>query len=599
MSTPYGDDPNRPQQPPSPPGAPYGHPAQPSPPPQQGEPNPFQRPAQAPGPYQQPGPQGPYAQPGPQGPYVQPGQPGPYASPGPYATPGPPPGSEYLGATVTPGGPAPRRSRTKIWIAAGAAVAVLAGTATAGAYVANRVGGGGAHPYDRLPSSAIAYAELDLDPSAEQKINGIRFARKFPELRSKFAEDKDPRRSLWELLSEDDADLKKIDYKTEIEPWLGERIGLAVLAPAAGQQLDSDEHVVVALQVRDEGKARTGLQRLNDVDAGDDDVFFAFSDGYAILADSQATADRAAADAGRESLADKDTFADDSEKTGDRGVSSGWVDLAAMGQAMASAAPNSVEVMRKALVGRFSYAVRFDGDDLEVVADGHAIPEADVLRGGGSMTAMRNLPRSTILAVGLTNGEAMVDRAWGRLRDTADGASGAFGGQNFDELVRDFERETGLSLPADLKVLFGRDMAFGIDEQDVAENPRLGVRATTDAARAEEVLRKLVESLDSSGSASVVTRRTPDGYVAATTESYADELSKDGSLGEDSGFKAALPDLEKADFAAYADVDKIVAAQGTSIRVDKAQIEAVDGVGITLTGDGDGETRFRIKVVTK
>ena len=76
------------------------------------------------------------------------------------------------------------------------------------------------------------------------------------------------------------ADLKSVDYDKDVKPWLGDRFGVAVLpSDQAG-----DVNVAVALQVKDEDKARAGINKLMAASGGtaqDPDV--AFRDGYALL----------------------------------------------------------------------------------------------------------------------------------------------------------------------------------------------------------------------------------------------------------------------------------------------------------------------------
>src|SRR4051794_22420618 len=71
------------------------------------------------------------------------------------------------------------RSVKRLVIGAIAAVVVLA--LAGGAFaVVKKLDGGGAQPHDVLPASVIAYARLDLDPSASQKIALFKLIRKFP-----------------------------------------------------------------------------------------------------------------------------------------------------------------------------------------------------------------------------------------------------------------------------------------------------------------------------------------------------------------------------------------------------------------------------------
>ena len=517
-----------------------------------------------------------------------------------------PPGAEYLGTTTLlaePSGVSRGRRRTA-WIAGAAAAALLVGAATASALVVGRLSGGGAHPADRLPATAMAYVEVDLDPSAGQKVGAVRFLRKFPQLRGKFAEDRDLRRSLWDVLVSDEKDLAKLDYSRDIKPWLGSRVGFAVLPPAAGAQLD-DKSVVAAVQVRDEAKARDGLHKLNQADPSDEDAAFAFLDGYAILATDQATADRAVAAARQGSLAGNDRFAGDLDNLGERGVSSGWVDLEALaGTALATSPrlrtdPDAERLLREQAKGRLAYGVRFDGDDLEVVAKGRALPHTEAMQGAATVRAITHLPASTGVAVGLANGDAYVRSAWQRVERSLAGV----GGSRVQQSIRAFEQQTGLRVPDDLGTLLGRDFALALEPAGQAP-PKVGVRAVTDGARAEDVLTKILAAAGRRGGGGAVppvtVRRTADGYVAASTAQHADALAGGGDLGEQGAFKAALPQLDAAVFAAYLDFDRVVAQLRPDGAADTREaVAAIDAVGLTVQAGGDGTAELRLKVVTR
>ncbi len=64
-------------------------------------------------------------------------------------------------------------------VGGGVAAAVLIG---AGAFAFVQLSGGGPQPHDVLPDTAVAYARIDLDPSAGQKVAALRLIRKFPDL---------------------------------------------------------------------------------------------------------------------------------------------------------------------------------------------------------------------------------------------------------------------------------------------------------------------------------------------------------------------------------------------------------------------------------
>lgn len=197
---------------------------------------------------QQPYGQQPYGQ----QPYGQPGQPGQ-------------PGAETL--QQGSGQPVPpekkKSSKKPLIVGVGALAAVaLAGGAT---WAALTLSGGGPQPSEALPGETIAYASIDLDPSAGQKVEAIRTLNKFPAFKDELGigEDDDLRKKIFEAIQEEGA-CEDVDYAEDIEPWLGER------AAMAGVQLDKGETPVPVgvVAITDEGKAEEGIKTLKECGAG-------------------------------------------------------------------------------------------------------------------------------------------------------------------------------------------------------------------------------------------------------------------------------------------------------------------------------------------
>ncbi len=81
-------------------------------------------------------------------------------------------------------------------------------------------------PPRSLPAGALAYARIDLDPAANQKLALFNIARKFTVTKDAFSGE-DPREAFFKAISTDNESFKDIDYAADIEPWLGDRIGFA------------------------------------------------------------------------------------------------------------------------------------------------------------------------------------------------------------------------------------------------------------------------------------------------------------------------------------------------------------------------------------
>jgi hypothetical protein len=283
---------------------------------------------------------------------------------------------EEIGSATVPGPPAPpqgRGGRGRGWILALVAAVLVGVVGGGGVWAASKLSGGGAQPQDVLPASAMAYVRLDLDPSAGQKLALFGIARKFSATRDSFGGD-DPRKALVTALQKDEPDLSKIDYARDVEPWLGDRVGLAVL-PADG---GGDPVGALAVQVKDEAAARAGIAKMG---LGGGKGGLAFREGYAVIAMSQKLADEYVKAA---PLSGEPRFAADLDALGEQGVLSFWMDVekvADAGWSEVAATP----VLQQIRGMRFAGALRFSGDYAEL---------AGITRGGTAVPASCPPPRS-------------------------------------------------------------------------------------------------------------------------------------------------------------------------------------------------------------
>src|SRR5690606_8647097 len=108
------------------------------------------------------------------------------------------------------------------------------------------------------------------------------------------------------------------DFARDVEPWLGSRLGIALLPPVQGSK---DGVPVVAVQVTDEEAARAGIAKL----MKDEKYGLAFRDGYAIVTEQQADADKYAEGP---TLAENAAFTGDTDALGEQGVLSFWMNMA-------------------------------------------------------------------------------------------------------------------------------------------------------------------------------------------------------------------------------------------------------------------------------
>jgi hypothetical protein len=488
-------------------------------------------------------------------------------------------------------------------VVGGAAVLVLAlvGGVT---YAVGALSGGGSQPADALPSGAFAAVTLDLDPSAGQKLDGFRFLRKFPALRDKVPLDGDLREVMFDAVA-DEAGWGTVDFDSEVAPWLGKRIGVAVYPPAeTGDGTGAPTGVptvVVALQVTDQDGAQQGLDRLATAalpgSGAGSRPGWAFSGDYALLAQTQAVADRMVDRAGSAPLTSDEHFAADVAAAGD-GILVAWADMGAAGRALGAqslfgGAASGVLGGATGASGRSVLVARFDGPDVfELV--GRATGTTTAGWSSHRLTGLAELPASSVLAFGLADGNTLVPKAFESMRT-------AFGeqGQSFDDAVAGLERDYGIHLPDDLAVLVGDNLVAALDGTG-SDEIQAGARVSTDVPAAQAVLDKVEAALrDQGGDLPVVRREAGGDLVIASTGRQADRLAASGTLGKVPAFQRALPDLGEADVAVWVDpvhlIDSLFGEEGG---VDP-NLEPIDGVGVTVSsGDGDeGSATYRFRLV--
>ncbi|MDQ4086136.1 MAG: DUF3352 domain-containing protein [Actinomycetota bacterium] len=502
----------------------------------------------------------------------------------------------------------------------GLVVGIVAGLVLAlglplGAFALLRLfGGGGTQPHDVLPANAVGYLRFDLDPSAPQKVDAIRFLRTFPAF-EKYTRITDDRADVREVIV--DAMLEgapcDLTFERDVAPWLGERFGVAMTPPTAND--DREPNVVAAVQVGDEQAARQGLERLRSCDpAAGDTGGWAYLDGYMILAETRQQAAGFAQAAERTPLADNEQFRSDMERLGEQGVASLWFSGEGLHQVFSSTvmgdpgpAGSEFDLLRDDLRRQIeqSYrsgavAFRFDDRYVELATvlsgDGYREPTGD---GVADMA----LPETTAVAVGLANAGEYVDQQW----DTLLQMSGA--------PERFLERQLGLELPADLQSLVGERFTLALDGAGLdfgalarSGDPALldlGARATTDPAAFTRVVQKLEATLARQGlPIDLVVQPADGGAVVALNKEYAGQLAETGSLADTDVFTTAVPDADEAQSVFFVSFDRLegpvldmvppMGAEGRELTDNVTRLEALGISSSNHDGYATGSLRLTV-----
>lgn len=480
------------------------------------------------------------------------------------------------------------------------------------------------------PVDALALVTVNLEPSIEQKRNLLSVARKFPVASEKVKGEFDQTRD--ELLD----DLVKeagLDFKRDVEPWLGDEVAFALLPPAAGD----DPRPVVFVQTTDEAKATAALEKVRK--SGDFDGQYRMVEGFAVISDQSDPDDEtkvldvieAQAKKDDGGLADTKVFTEVvDELAGDRLVLA-WTDV----QAVIRLAQETSPIPGFDLTGAFK-------DASSVAIDFHAEKEALIFEGvsrpfnegkGGEPKITEGLSKDSIGVFTFFD----VAAVFKQVMELVSGGGGGGGGDGA-EFAEEFEKQTGLNLQTD--ILSWMEGEFVVVAGAVPEGqtfPDFGlVIEPTDMDKAKAALPKIVQSLENSGNVQLEERKveggttayvvpeafTPgiqpamalfeDRFVLANRAEYLEQLSKPASsskLGESSSYRKVVGEgssqtvaqmilridpireaVEKA-FLGSAEGDE----RGDYETEIKPNLEPLDSFGLLARHDGKFD-RFEMKL---
>lgn len=534
-------------------------------------------------------------------------------------------GSNGLGAgdSAAAPGKAPGKNRRRTVIVGGAAAALVVAGGAVALGASGMFGGGGGQPEDVLPGDAVVFLKVDLDPSVAQKVGAFRLMDKFPEAKNALGSG-DPKKALFEMLAKSDTDLADVDYAQDVEPWLGDRVGLAMLAPSGPAK---EPVPVFAVQVKDEAKAREGIAKLREkgkasiedakTQAGEalagvgqgstpsptsstSEPVQIFKDGYLVVTDADNEQQvRSAMDAGV--LSANDTFKGDMAAIGEQGVASGWVD----GPKSFSLQPNSTPAAMEELAslsGRSAFAVRFAADYVEMAQvnrDVKLTTQAPVLKD------VSNLPPTTGAFYSFAGGNSLLGEMWPTLEKFVN-AAGASEGVNLEEMLKQVEQQTGLVLPADAQTMLGDQFDVIVPKQDfraaeASAMPQVGLRIWGDTLKSQATLKKLTDAANKQGVLLPITTQADGGYlnIALAGNSLANyaSLTQGETVSQAPGFATVLPDLATASGALYVNLDAYESQYLDQVPADRREaVQALQSVGMTSTPISNGEQRATLRV---
>jgi hypothetical protein len=469
-------------------------------------------------------------------------------------------------------GPPPRARRAGLIALVGVLAVVLIGGGVAFAgFQFGWFGGSGKQPYTALPVTSIGYYQMDLNPSTDQKLAAFNFFRELPQMQNAAQNASfDVKEQLWNEWAKNN-DTNGLTYAADIKPWLGDRMGLALVPGAsAGQPVG-----VVAVQVTDE---KLAAQKLPAVLKSNLEVVN-ISNGYAVLTQvgEKALVTTALA-AG--TLDKNSTFTADMASLGSTGWVAGWVDLKAMVDATTSSGSTSPQVS-----GRATFALRFSGNSLEY-AGGFLGMDPQLIPAAHGGTDLGDLPADTGFAASIQGGGAWLKANWDQLSKS----------------IPEGYAPEGWTLPEDPAAVLGNQVTFAVPRSTIAGYAEGTITASTEATVPAmgakfntDRTARVRELLDATAPEGLVSSRVDGSTVSvASTSGYLSQLTETtgAKLSSTAGFTAAVPESAKASVALYFDMASLGTKWTSNLGSESSAyapfLKALTSVGFSLAPNATG-----------
>lgn len=472
----------------------------------------------------------------------------------------------------------PDRPRRRLAPIVASVVAVLAIVLAGGGFAAyHLLASKGGQPDAWAPANSLFYAKVDLDPSASAKVAAWRFEQHFPNA-PKIASADDLKDALLEAAFRSDG---KVDYNTDVKPWLGDRVGLAVFPDAGGKP-----QTVGIVAVKDAGRAKSSLAKINATDP----IGYSSQGSFVIIGDSQATVDDAVSAAKKANITSNADYAKDVAALKDDRIVTGWWNAGATLKAVAPELPAQSRALLSsgALAGlgnldkaRMAFGVRVQPSDVEVEARMFGTPATTTpaTTGTGHGTAgaaLGNLPAGTVAGFAMADPKGLLQQQMASLQSGILGAG-------LQTQLQALGAQLGIALPGDLENLLGSSLAVGLDsvpKADVGKALVTVMTNPTDPAKGLHTAQVLAAAISSAQTGLQLSATGRGGTVVITN----DKAAATGKLADEAGFGTALAGMPSdATLAGYVNLAALAAAQ-PNMRADTKPLQSI---GFYQRSDGD------------
>ena len=209
-------------------------------------------------------------------------------------------------------------------------------------------------------------------------------------------------------------------------------------------------------------------------------------------------------------------------------------------------------------------------------------------------------------AVTVANAGEQLKAGWPELEKSLKAIAGD---QEFADGLAQAQDALGIQLPDDVYAALGSQFSvafggMGADQGDlkiavVSNGDKAVLQKLADAGGAVTGLGDPTGAGDPTDAGGLTLKSAGDRTVLSLTEGYADEVASGSGLGDTTGFKDAVKDVDKAQVVGYVDIAGLLAAFKDEVGTDEAEnFSGLSALGFSVTGDG-ASSDFSLRLSTK
>lgn len=483
-----------------------------------------------------------------------------------------PQGPQPPGVPFPQGGPvAPvkRKSKKTAIIAGVLALALLVG----GGFLAwSLLRGATPAAAKGIPSNALAVFEVNLNPSAGDKLAVKELAAKFPFLKDEANDAGDDyKKALWSVLAKTDKSAP--DYESEVKPWLGDSLAIAAL-PGKDSSRSGLNSYVFSVQVtnKDSAKAFTDKHIKDRKIVFVDDLMVIASDEDSDISESSL----------KNNITSVESYKADMGKLGDGFLATAWVSSDLVKQASESGKTGSTDVLES----RFAAGLKVqDG----AIALRTITWQKDEIkdRGENVKDLAGSMPADWLGSLTFSLSPSLVNKMW----------------ENIDSLPASSQRQLknfGISSADDLHALVGTQ--FSVAFTGDSNTLRAGFKVRT---KDPEKHKSIVEKITRTGSLKDA-KTTVEGDTVTTT--FGTDIGTFSNPGEklsaNSDYEKLTKGIDNPQAAAWVNVPQVLKAMDKNSsnglpKQLKENLESISGIGMVAGQIDDHYFDSWVRVGTK